>query len=232
VPRVTITLTDESIYLTRHDRNGAPAATYPVSAASVANAFNEFGADTGLLPPGTLFWQSHGGQLRIGVWLLPSRRTITIRTGNGVEQWTIPLPGSVFVGNGRDYRIYAARSMPLHAVDRVYHCPLPNVYDDGRICPGNVPFPKCGPETMNQAIELFFESEFNRDLDGQETLTLLASLRGKRVFPLEQLHAAMTIGDVIAGRTISEYNNWREDEEGIDPYEFMDGVNDDDDQDL
>lgn len=223
VPRVTITLTDESVYLTRHDRTGAPGATYPVSAAGIANAFNLFGASTGLLPPDTLFWQSTRGQPRIGVWVAPGVRTLAMRRKR-LEHWRVPLPGLVFVGNAKQYTVFAAAERPSREADRLYHCPLPNVYDDGRICPGNVPFPACGPGTMAQAIALFFESEFNHDLAGHATIELLKSLRGKGEFPIGRLRAAGTMGEIITGERSRDTGD--DDEplaryaDGIDPYEL------------
>jgi len=233
IPRATITLTDESVWLTRHDRTGAPTATYPVSAASVANAFNQFGASTGLLPANTLFWQSRGGQLRIGVYIQPGRRTLHIRLGNKLEHWTVPLPGFVFIGSGTQYTIHAAPARPTSNADLVYHCPLPNVYYDGRICVGTVPFPVCGMDTIAQAIALFFESEFNHDLAGAETLNLLKSLRDKRTFPTKQLESPLPFLDVMTERRAApDYGpigDQGDDDDGIDPYELAYGDDDDED---
>jgi len=237
IPRATITLTDESVWLTRHDRTGAPTATYPVSAASVANAFNQFGASTGLLPANTLFWQSRGGQLRIGVYIQPGRRTLHIRLGNKLEHWTVPLPGFVFIGSGAHYTIHAAPARPVSDADPLYHCPLPNVYYNGRIYVGTVPFPVCGMDTIAQAIALFFESEFNHDLADADTLNLLKSLRDKRTFPTKHLSSPIPFADVMTERrTTSDYgpigDQGGDDDDGIDPYELAyngpDGDDDDD----
>ena len=199
IPRVTLTLTDETIWLTRHDRTGAPAATYPVQAGDVASAFNEFGASTGLLPANTLFWQSVAGQTRIGIWLPPKKRTIAVATGRGVQRWTLPLPGFVFVGQDRTYYIHAALKRPGRAMDRLYHCPLPNVYSDGRICAGDVKFPKCAGDTIGVAVRLFFESEFNHDLVGGDRLKFLQSLNHAAEFPAGRLQPAMTLSEVMDG---------------------------------
>ncbi len=239
VPRMTISITDEAIWLTRHDRSGAPAATYPVSAGSVANAFNMFGASTGLLSAETLFWQSRGGVMRLGVWIAPGKHTLNIRTGKRLDVWTVPLPGMVFVGNGTRYHIFAAAQRPARKSDPVFHCPLPNVYEDGSICAGNVPFPKCEAGTIAQSLSLFFESEFNHDLAGQHTLALLVSLRGKRAFPLAELHRWATIGEIMNdgqsnGRRAGLADVWEPHEEPfeLDPYEYAYGETENDDEDL
>lgn len=208
VPRVTLTLTDETLWLTRHDARGAPAATYPVSAGDVAAAFNDFGASTGLLPEHTLFWQSERGRLRIGIWLPPAAHRITFAAGRRDERLLVPLPGLVFVGRETQYWIYAAPERPASERQSLYHAPLPNVSVNGSICAGDVKFPKCAPGTIGQAADLFFESVFNHDLsqgkvrrDGGSLLKFLRSLRGQVAFPLEQLRPAnLTVVDLLAGR--------------------------------
>jgi len=239
IPRATITLTDESVYLTRHDRTGAPAATYPVSAAAVANAFNLFGADTGLLPPNALFWQNLGGQLRLGIYVAPGKRTLHIRTGKRLEHWTIPLPGFVFVGSGKQFHIYAVPDRPTRETDRLYHTPLPIVYSDGKVCTGDVPFPAVTASTLQQAVAAFFDSEFNHDLAGADTINLLKALRDKRQFPTSELRPAGTLADVIHDRQprpdfgpIGDDDDDAHGIDGIDPYELayngLDGENDED----
>lgn len=234
VPRVTITLTDESIYLTRHDRRGAPAATYPVTAASVANAFNLFGASTGLLPANALFWQSWGGKMRVGMWVAPGTHTLHIRRKT-LETYSVPLPGMVFVGEGMQYKIFAAADRPTRPSDRLYHCPLPNVYPGGNICTGDVAFPICSEATIDQAVRLFFESEFNYDLAGRGTLEMLKRLRGKRTFPLAELRTfEHTLDEVMGGAPNGADRDGDDDPredyaDGIDPYEMAyNGVNEDD----
>lgn len=234
LPRITITVTDESVYLTKHDRRtGAPGVTYPVASASVASAFNMFGANTGLLSQNVLFWQSKGGLTRIGWWIEPSVHTLLIRRKT-LETYKVPLPGFVFIGMGLDYYIFAANERPTRDADRLYHCPLPNVYPGGKICTGNVPFPKCEMRTIEDAVRLFFESEFNNDLAGQDTNELLKSLHGKRVFPNEKLRTVEgTIGEMVSGDRSDRQYDW--DEHGgpddLDPYEYAYGETEEDDED-
>lgn len=206
VPAMQLTLTRESMWLTRFDRVGLPTATYPVAADAVAAAFNVFGADTGLLPEGALFWQNRAGQARIGMWLEPAVRTIVWAAGKRDAALTIPLPGFVFVGHRTQYRIWAARRRPVTAHERLYAAPLPNVGGDGAICAGTVKFPVCDGESIGKAAKLFFESLFNYDLgqgkvrSSENLLTFLRKLRGQREFPLDRLvPSGMTMGDVITG---------------------------------
>lgn len=174
LPRVALVLTDETMYLTRFNARGGPVATYPVGANDVAGVFHGFGADTGLLPPDILFWQTRQGRVRIGLWLPPAVRALSFPRGRGHHVSKVPLPGFVFVGEGSQYRIFAAPSRPTKPADWLYHAPLPNVHDNGWICQGDVPFPKASLETLSQAAGLFFESHFTDHLSTDKVRSQLA----------------------------------------------------------
>lgn len=206
IPRYTITVTDESCWLTRHNQKGKPYLTYPVAMDTLSAAFNAFSADTDLLPPDCLFWQNARGRARIGIWLPPQRRELSFSDRkDGAKKITIPLPGFVFVGDGSRYYLYAAKERPAHRNAMLYHAPLPNVNKDGRVCAGTVMFPECSAGTMTQAAVLFFESEFNQDLSdgkisrqGRASLTdFLESSSSARAFPCNRLLSFGWLGDVI-----------------------------------
>lgn len=210
-PRYTITVTDESCWLTRHNAKGKPYLTYPVAMDTLSAAFNAFSADTGLLPPECLFWQNHRGRSRIGVWLAPQRRELAFADRKGATKTlALNLPGFVFVGDGKDYYIYAAKERPAHRNAMLYHAPLPNVGTTGRICAGTAAFPECSGETMGQAVALFFGSEFNQDLSNNKVsrqgdaalTTVLASLSTARVFPKDRLVSLGVLGDILQRKGI------------------------------
>lgn len=206
-PRFTITVTDESCWLTRHDLKGKPATTYPVSMSSLGGAFNAFEASTGLLPENVMFWQRKHDAERVAIWMPPARRTITWRSGKRAEKLTVPLPGFVFIGAGKQYSIFAAPKRSASERDTLYTAPLPNVHGDGTICAGDVEFPRCALSTIQQAADLFFGSEFNHDLSSdkitpahwhpvasneaaprsQSLLQFYRTLAGKTRFPMQRL---------------------------------------------
>ncbi len=206
LPRLALLFTDESIFLHRFDERGAPIACYRVSPQAVAAALNPFGADTGLLSMDTLFWQSRGGDPRIGVWLPPARRALLYDTGGRARVLRVPLPGLVFVGHRSDYRVWAARGRPSNARDSLYLAPFPNLYPDGRVCKGSAPFPRCEGSTLAQAVRVFFESSFNADLSGGRVRNQRASLfqfwsglQRRRSFPSDRLvSAGLTLGEVMS----------------------------------
>ena len=246
IPRVTITLTDEACWVTRHDRSGAPTLTYPAAITDVCNAFNRFGASTGLLPADTLFWSSRSGVLRLGVYLPPARRTITLHVKAKPETLRVPLPGLLFAGAGTAYKVFALKQRPVTGKELLYHVPLPNVHLHGDICAGTVQFPVAGGATLAQAVDLFFDSLFNSDLSGGkvrqgELLPLLRRLSRNRSarFPAAQLVSSrQTVNEFITGnRDLDEDDDPTPrtdryaDADGIDPYELAYGLDDEEDDD-
>jgi hypothetical protein len=113
IPRVQVTLTDETAWLTRFDPKGCPALTYPIAIEDAASAFSTLGATTGLLPIDTLFWTERAGKHRIGIYLPPQKRELHFDTGTRQTVLHVPLPGFVFVGEGIHYFIFAVTERPL-----------------------------------------------------------------------------------------------------------------------
>jgi PRTRC genetic system protein B len=244
IPRVTVTLTDEACWITRHDRSGAPGLTYPAAITDICNAFNRFGASTGLLPVDTLFWSAHSGVLQLGVYLPPARRAVTLHVKARPETLRVPLPGLLFVGEGTTYKVFAVKERPTTGREALYHVPLPNVHLTGDVCAGTVQFPVASSAAMAHAVELFFDSLFNSDLSGGKVrsgalLPLLRKLSRNRSarFPAAQLVSArQTVNGFIAGDR--EFDRADDpmpradryaDADGIDPYELAYGLDEDDD---
>lgn len=203
LPCATLTLTRESIWLTRHDERGLPLCTYPVKASDVAGVFNNFQADTGLLPPDVLFWQVHQTTTRIGVYVPPARRTIKIMQGRRERKFTIPVPGLVFVGEGARYFVYAALDRPTRVADQLYHAPFWNVYPDGLICMGNTNPPVCSVTTIGQFLQLWWESDFTMHLGGdvvkdkRPLIKFYESITNARKFPSKQLIPSVSMAHVL-----------------------------------
>lgn len=202
-PVVSVTLTRESMYLTRYE-NGKPAITYPVRASDVAEAFNNFGASTGLLVDDTLFWETENGQTRIGIYIPPARYTLQLADVRK-SKLAVSMPGFVFVGQGKAYSLFAVTKRPTAGGDTLYQAPLPNVHTNGQICFGNVRIPTCAPDTIKKAFNLFFESEFNNHLSAGkikrkdiELMRYLRDLHGKRI-PSKMLVPGCRMADVLKG---------------------------------
>ena len=130
------------------------------------NAFNNEPVDTGWLPENIV---RHGSSV-LGDWIVsfyPQRRyDLQIQD----EQLHVPLPSFVFVAIFTRYFVWAVKGTKFNAGSFIYHAPLPNVMNDGRICWGNVhPLP-ASLSTIESTWEKFIGSIFNQDYTQRKSL--------------------------------------------------------------
>jgi PRTRC genetic system protein B len=165
--------------------------------------FNHFNADTGLLPPDILFWQTRRHKERLGIYVPPARRMIRVMQGRRERKLTIPVPGLVFVGEGTGYSVHAALARPTHARDQLYHAPFWNVYDTGEICMGDTRPPVCSVTTIGQFLQLWWESDFTMHLGGdvvndkRPLIKFYESITNARKFPSKQLIPSVSMAHVL-----------------------------------
>ncbi len=142
-------------------RGGQISERYIVDPTDVTAALSGVNLSSGLLPDGCLFWGKRSGSDHLAVYVPSQTWLVSVR---GEEQaWRIPLPGLVVVGHEYDYTLWAVTDRPTAENAPLYIAPCPNVQPEG-VCRGNAPFPKAAPGTIWQAVDVFFESKFNRDL--------------------------------------------------------------------
>jgi hypothetical protein len=145
-------------------RDGQITEKFLVDPLEVTAALSGLEINSGLLPRACLFWGRKEGQDCLGLYLEPQLWPVTIHGER--ESWQVPLPGLVFVGHGFNYSLWAVNQRPTRLDTALYRAPTPNVHQ--HVCQGNAPFPQAGPETIWQAVDIFFTSRFNRDLsDGK-----------------------------------------------------------------
>ena len=164
---------------------------HPISPADLAAVLNRIPLSTGLLPHNSLFWRQVAGQELIAIYVPPRQwRPIA-----GDRRYCLPMPGMVFLGCGREYFVFAVKEKPKTPETSLYHLPVPNIDNEGRICLGQAPFPIAGRDTIHKALRLFMEgSQFNHDNSRhrcasfpENTLTLWDQLDGQKRFPLDEL---------------------------------------------
>jgi len=195
------------IMLSKFER-GEVTRQHIVDPAEVATALAGIDLNSGLLPPDVLFWSRRHGQVRLGLYLPPQIRLVTIR--DEAQAWRVPLPGLIFVGHGYNYTAWAVTERPTSPETRLYMAPCPNVHPEG-VCRGNAPFPQADPATIWHAVDIFFSSKFNRDLSNQKSQAypncVLDQWRALHqaeadVYPLDDLvKTHLTIGRLIHGQT-------------------------------
>jgi hypothetical protein len=189
-PRLRLDFFDTAVILSRWEENGQ-ATTYPVAVEDVVSACTEIRLGSGFLPPNTLFWKQQAHKTTLGIYV-PGRRW---RVRVGKKRLRIPMPPLIFVGSGRAYSLYAVKTRPLDGRIPLYHAPCPNVFGDGRICPGTTPFPACSAGAIEEALTLFWEgSLFNSHLSRDKCQSQPADVRklwqkldGRKRFPLSEL---------------------------------------------
>ena len=209
---VRLDVFEEAIYLTRYKDGKEPIASYLVDPTDLAAALVGIPISTGLMPSDVLFYSRRGGEIRIGVYLPPKKRTVHLAGGTSRD---IPCPPLIFVGQGKRYWIWAAKGRPVDGNERLFVAPFPNVHmssesvPDGAICQGDAEFPVCAPGTVHKAVAAFFESRFNDHLisgrskaESGDVRKLWAALveRNARKYPLDDLvWTKHTVKSIIGG---------------------------------
>jgi PRTRC genetic system protein B len=211
--KVRLDFYSETVLLTRFEEGGA-RTTYPAAVADLAAAFTGIPLSSGLLPPRTVFWSRAGDQDRIGIYR-PARVQEVVNVEAG--KLTIPLPPLLFIGHGANYSVYALKGKPDSDDRALFHAPLPNVGTNGRVCRGDVAFPRCSRDasqpmcsgaTIRAALELLLSSRFNNhEVEGKsrrhpgDVRMLWQEIAGRRRFPVGDLvPMGLSLGDVIHGR--------------------------------
>lgn len=200
---IRLDLYTEAIFRTSY-RGGQPVSHDEVSPLDLAQALIGLDAGTGVLPPNVLFC-CRGGEERIGIYLPPECRAL--RLAGEPEPLMVPTPPLVFAGRGKSYYVFALGDDDWPTAETALcRAPFPNVYFDGRICPGSVKFPRLGLETVHESANLFLASEFNRDLVGgksqerpNDVTALWRALDTRRAeaYPASDLvSAGMTLGEM------------------------------------
>lgn len=178
-----------------------------VSAQDIATALNKnLTFSSGILPENTLWWSnSKGGQL-VAIWVEPGVRRLAVKEDamKTAKRYNVPLPGLIFLCRpGLSPWIYAALKRPEAPRDIIYHAPLANVYEDGRICGGSVKW----PQDMGKIPEAFLTSFFTRHLGTRSSKKYpnditkqWAAVDGKKEWPASDLVARGTLQDLLTMR--------------------------------
>ena len=159
----------QDMIMATHYEAGRPGATFAVDPADLGRALSDMTTSSGLLPPNCLFWQRKGGNDRLGIYVEPGLWAVSIQADR--ETWHVPLPGFIFIGEGKNYSMYAVKLPPTTPETKLYNFPAPNVGGLGVTCQGNAPFPQASGPTIWDAAHVFFQSEFNKHLINSKSKT-------------------------------------------------------------
>jgi Prokaryotic E2 family D len=182
----------------------------PVDVAEVARALSAgVSLASGILPgdeagPNTLFWARSNGSTRLAIWVGPRVWRLTLRSsepGGKDRRLRLPFPGLLFVSrpDASGAYVFAAARRPRTLDDVVHHCPAPNVFANGKICPGDHAFAR---DPLKLPAE-FFLSKFRMTGDTRggksrkypdDIGRLWDELVGQDAFPTEDLVPMLTVG--------------------------------------
>ncbi len=179
--------------------------TRVVSARDIALAFlREFPLDSGLLPENTLFWGQGKRGVEVGLWRSPRiwPVAVVVKALEAPVRFKIPMPGLIFVCTpAQPPRVYAAKKRPKSVKETLYHAPLFNVFNDGRVCSGTHKF----PASVSEIPESFFMSFFSMEADYRgrskrhpdSLFSLWQELDGKKKYPLGDLMPIGKVSDIL-----------------------------------
>ena len=179
--------------------------TRMVSADQMAAIFaGEISYSSGILPPDTIWWKQTESARTIAVWRDPQVWNVALQTApfKPPQRLKLPMPGLIFVCiQGQAPWIFAAKTRPSRSHDQLYRMPAFNVFQSGRVCPGNHQF----PDNPNQIPESFFQSFFSqtgdthqRSLKHTDDLNALwQELNGETQYPLDDLIPQHTIAEAM-----------------------------------
>lgn len=181
-----------------HWRDGEQIQYKFLSSAAVRHAFAHSSIDSGWLPPRVVRWGSGDKGEWMIQFLSPQHHTLLFVCDSGDQPMTltVPMPGLVFAGRGRDYYLWALKARQFNPEAQVYHAPLPNIDAAGRICFGSNAVPSVSGVGILQAWQLFLNSPFNRDYTSGKSRANSTDVRshlvtlhqqGKKRYPLRDL---------------------------------------------
>lgn len=201
--RLRLDFFHQSTIMTFHQ--GDTAFTKQVDAMDVAQALaSDLSFGSGLLPPGTLWWQNTREGPLFALYVTPKVWQVALQESltKPPLRFKIPLPGLIFLCiPGQPPWVFAVKKEPTKETDIVYRAPLANIFNNGLSCPGSHQY----PTRVADIVHSFFISFFSAAADLQNRsqkfpkniISLWKFLDGKKKFPSEDLVKHGTIFDLM-----------------------------------
>ena len=163
---------DGRVRMVRDEENGQPQKIKHVALQDLIGAFQDQAMASPILPPGTVqYWRSFNNQV-LAVYTPAHKRTMSLC---GEEYENMPVPATLLVvqlySNDNGFGV-SNSAMYTMAGDfqgpntQLYSFPYGNLFDDSRICWGEVQ-PNLGNVfQVGSLVDVFLGSDFNLDLTG------------------------------------------------------------------
>lgn len=153
--------------------SGQPQKVKYVALQDVITAFRDQALASPLLPPGTVqYWRGYQYET-IAVYTPAHTRTMSLCNKNYEN---MPVPATLFVfqfyknDDGftlSDSGVFALDGDFQGETTKLYHFPYGNVFDDHKICWGEVENHLKSVVQAGSLVDLFLGSDYNYDLDGR-----------------------------------------------------------------
>lgn len=203
-------------------RKGASEQYKFLSPQAVAAAFRNKPFDSGWLTPGIIRCGSTSrGEFAL-LFVVAGIHKIEVEASRSsrVQTLKVPLPGLLFFGYGKQFLIWATKDPAPTPKSALFHAPLPNVFEDGRVCWGSNKPPRPNAATIRTAFDLFISSPFSshaangksRSHNG-DVRPLLRGLNHKKTFPAGELLSQRETLQPLIDRTMGGAAE-RDDDEG------------------
>ena len=192
---------------------GEVVGTKGVSAMDIAQALSrELPSNTGLLPKSILWWANSREGPVFALWEEPKVWKLALQETalQAPRRFECPMPGLVFLCTpGKNPWVFAMKRRPTKQSDIVYRAPLCNIFDSGRVCPGNHKFPM----DMAKVPDSFFRSFFSPTADlrnrsvmfPENVVHLWEFLDKKKKYPMDDLVRMGTLVDLMNLDTKDRY---------------------------
>lgn len=170
---------DGRVQMVRSDE-GKPQRMKHIALQDLINAFQEQGISSPILPPGTVqYWRNFANQT-LAIYTPAHKRTMRLCDE---EFENMPVPATLFVCQlYKDETEYGVCNSAIFTLagdfqgpsTTLYSFPYGNLFDDSRICWGEVVPKLSGIFQVGSLVDMFLGSNFNLDLTGLYNHELIA----------------------------------------------------------
>lgn len=214
-PALQLSFYSFGVILRKQDSNGA-VCEYPIDPATLARILSgQIQFSTGFLGEDILYYQLQGTEKSLLAYLPPQVHGIWLEASS--EPLRLPLPGLILLRRSRDesqaeHWVFAVKERPKDKQAKLYHAPLPNVYNHGQICWGNVAQAHIPADdnSLNAVFRQMLGSPFGNHAcqgkskaepyDIRKQLLSLSQKKRKQRYPLKDLIPAKTeLADLLKG---------------------------------
>ena len=168
----------ETGIIVQYDGDNGDVVIKAVDPQDLSRAFaGDVIMDTGWMAPRVRRFSQTGGVVRVLIEDPPQRRTLKFEEVRPIEN--VPTPRCLWNFGLRNNQLESSRVcvcaervppgmewIPTDATP-IARFPFPNAWRDSRICWGRLVIPVLTLQTVNVLINLFWNSKFNHDLEGQ-----------------------------------------------------------------